>query len=190
MIGRLRGEVLERSAASLIVDVGGVGYVVQVSAQCPYGAGQQVDLHIHTAVREDAITLFGFGSAEERAMFLALIGVHSIGPAKALSIMSTPMERLVQLIAGREIGQLAKLPGIGKKTAERITLDLAERFTVAPGTGAPAKVSGGIEAELISGLTNLGYREAKAEELAKAAREALGPEAQLEELLRQALRPS
>ena len=128
MIGRLRGEVIERAATTLVVDVHGVGYVVTVTPQSPFRVGEQVDLHVHTQVREDAISLYGFADPLEREVFDLLIGVPNIGPAKAMGILQTPAASIIQMVAQREPGKLAKLPGVGKKTAERLLVDLVDKM--------------------------------------------------------------
>lgn len=195
MIGRLRGEVLERTAQSLLVDVNGVGYLVHVSANCPFRVGQRIDVHIHTHVREDALTLFGFADPLEREVFDALIQVPSIGPVKAMTILQTPVGDLVGLVVKRDAARLAKLPGVGKKTAERLILDLAEKLTalgpaLPSGLPAPASDEGGasrVARDLVSALVNLGFREAAAETAAQGALGRLGEAASLESLLRDAL---
>lgn len=194
MIGRLRGEVIDRSATSILVDVHGVGYVVNVTAQCPYRVGERVDVHIHTNVREDAIQLFGFADAIEREVFHHLIGVQSVGPVKAMAILQTPVADFIELVLRREPARLAKLPGVGKKTAERILIDLYDKLVnlapslataVAPTTSnLPASAKG---RDLVSALVNLGFREAIAEDTAAAAIGRLGDDATLEALLKDAL---
>lgn len=200
MIGRLRGKVWERTPQRIILDVGGVGYVVNVTTQVALRPGEQADLHVHTAVRDDAITLFGFATAEEKDLFDLLIGVPGVGPVKAMGILQTPVETFVELVARREPGQLAKLPGVGKKTAERILVDLADKVaSIAPAAAvmgvrlpAPAATTKRLEgppvlADLVSALVNLGFKEATAVESAKASLEGLGESASLEDLLRDAL---
>lgn len=198
MIGRLRGEIIDRTASQLVVDVGGVGYVVTVSAQTTFRMGEKVDLHIHTQVRDDAISLYGFADPVERELFNLLISVPNIGPAKAMGILKTPAITFIELVLKREPGKLAKLPGVGKKTAERILVDLGDKLS---GHGAPAAAGAkgaalassaptrpaGVLGDLVSALVNLGFREDVASATAQAAVEALGEDAGLEALLRQAL---
>ena len=192
MIGRLRGTVLERSAQSVVIDVHGVGYLVQVTAETTLPEGTAVDLHIHTHVREDAITLFGFADPAARQLFHHLIGVPGIGPVKAMGILETPVPDFVQLVLKREVGRLSKLPGVGKKTAERIVVDLADRLaslgmmSLTPTTdAAPAPTD--TEQDLISALVNLGFHANKAAELARAVLADAAGETDLETLLKAAL---
>ena len=196
MIGRLRGTVIERGVTHLIVDVGGVGYLVGVTAQANFRTGEDVDLHIHTAVRDDAINLFGFSAREEKELFDLLIGVPGVGPVKAMGILQTPVSTFVELVARREPARLAKLPGVGKKTAERILVDLADKIAAlgpalseAPSVrpAAPIRPSAPAWDDLVSALVNLGFKEAIAEESARAALAELGPDAPLDALLRDAL---
>lgn len=198
MIGRIRGEVIERSVGRLVIDVNGVGYVVHVSALVSFPVGERVDLHVHTAVRDDAITLFGFASRPEKELFDLLLAVPGVGPVKAMGILQTPVETFVELVARREPARLAKLPGVGKKTAERIMVDLADKIAALGAEGPPVVVavssSGGasppsapVAADLISALVNLGFKEAVASEVARGSIEALGEEAALDDLLRDAL---
>ena len=194
MIGRLRGKVLERLAGQLTVDVGGVGYIVRITPQCPFALGEEVDLHIHTQVREDAINLYGFADARERDVFHLLISVPNIGPVKAMQILQTPVDRVIDLVIRREPGPLAKLPGVGKKTAERMLVDLADKFaSLGPVGTAGAAAAGtprsptGVLGDLVSALVNLGFRPAVAEEKAKATLMRHGDETSLEVLLRSAL---
>lgn len=198
MIGRLRGEVIDRTANKLVVDVGGVGYVVTVTAQTPYRLGEKVDLYIHTQVREDAINLYGFSDPVERELFDLLLGVPSVGPVKAMGILQTPAITFIELALKREPGKLAKLPGVGKKTAERILVDLSDKLGKVAGGPVAAKAPAGATAvmperpagvagDLVSALVNLGFREDVAQVSAQGAIEALGEDAGLEALLRKAL---
>ena len=188
VIGRLRGKVLERTANSVVVDIHGVGYLVQVTSQTVLPEGSDVDLHIHTHVREDAITLFGFVEPSARQLFHLLIGVPGIGPVKAMGILETPVADFVQLVLKREVGRLSKLPGVGKKTAERIVVDLVDRLAVL-GTPTPSSAgrSASIDDDLVSALVNLGFNPGRAEELAKAAISEADGERDLESLLKAAL---
>lgn len=197
MIGRIRGEVIERAVGRLVVDVNGVGYLVVVSALVNFPVGERVDLHIHTAVRDDAITLFGFSTREEKELFDLLIGVPSVGPTKAMGILQTPVANFVDMVARREPARLAKLPGVGKKTAERILVDLADKVAAIGGGGgaptlpakAPKTPPAGppVLGDLVSALVNMGFKEATAIEVGEASVEQLGAEAGLDNLLRDAL---
>ena len=117
MIGRLRGEVIDRTATQVVIDVQGVGYVVTVTRSASFGVGESVDVHIHTHVREDALVLFGFAKQHERDVFDLLITVPSIGPVKAMGILDTPLDEMLHAVAHGDTRRLSKLPGIGKRTA-------------------------------------------------------------------------
>ncbi len=193
MIGWLRGELVARSPeGELIVDVGGVGYRLTVSPALLAAVGDRgspVELHVHTHVREDAIVLYGFATAEERRCFEALLGAHGVGPALALAVLSAlrPAE-LVRAVLDEDLGSLCIVPGVGRKTAARLVLDLRSRLElpefagdgVPGGQGAPSEARG----EVRAALTELGYGP---EEIRRALESGEG-EATVEELLRQALR--
>ena len=191
VIGRLRGQILERAGNTVVVDVHGVGYLVQVTSDTALPEGSVVDLYVHTHVREDAITLFGFDDPAARQLFHLLIGVPGIGPVKAMGILETPVADFVQLVLNREVARLSKLPGVGKKTAERIVVDLADRLAsvgaFAVPTSARPGAGRGLEQDLVSALTNLGFNQARADELAAAAISEAGPDRDLESLLKAAL---
>lgn len=192
MIGWLRGRVHERTATRILVDVGGVGYDVFVTVQNPARLGEEVELFIHTHVREDALQLFGFADRRERELFHLLIGVPNIGPVKAMQILQTPVDEVVRMASERDAARLAKLPGVGKKTAERLLVDLADKLgtLAAPGEEAPSRaagVPGSVRDDVVSALVNLGYREGAAEEAANAVVEELGDDRPIHELVRGAL---
>lgn len=128
MIGRLRGQVIERTSNTLLLDVHDVGYLVTVTAQCRFTVGERVDLIIHTHVREDALQLYGFSDTIEREVFDLLLGVPSIGPVKAMAILATPVGQIIQHVLEKDPLKLAKLPGVGKKTAERMVVDLFDKM--------------------------------------------------------------
>ncbi len=193
MIGRLRGQIIERTATNVIVDVGGVGYLVTVAKRGAFPVGASVDLHVHTHVREDAIHLFGFGAALDREVFDLLIGVPGIGPVKAMGILETPPEDLVGLVRKKDLARLAKLPGVGKKTAERLVLDLHDKMVAlalmtpevlsSPST-PPTQVA--LREDLTSALVNLGFKPNQADGVAGKAIER-APHAPFDVLLRDAL---
>jgi Holliday junction DNA helicase RuvA len=196
MIAYLRGPILDKGADSVVIDVHGVGYRVTVSqtsmAALPE-VGASVQLRIHTHVREDALALFGFATSEEEELFHHLTAVSGVGPKLALNILSgmQPQE-LAYAIAHDEVARLTKIGGVGKKTAERLVVELADKLkgsTLLLQRGGPAP-AGRTRArgadDLVSALTNLGYRPADAERAASAAREAQ-PSADLETQLRAAL---
>jgi Holliday junction DNA helicase RuvA len=196
MIGFLRGRLLEKHPDRLLVDVHGVGYHVAVPLSTFYtlpDTGGDVALRIHTHVREDAIGLYGFSTVLEQQLFERLIGVSGIGPRLALAALSgiEPIE-LVRAVRTADVARLTSIPGIGKKTAERIGLELKDKLPSAagavPSTGAGVATEGDVRTDLLSALVNLGYQRAAAEKAVDAAGRALGPGASFEQILRQALR--
>jgi Holliday junction DNA helicase RuvA len=201
LIGRLVGQIVEDSAeGAVVVDVRGVGYEVLVplgtvgrATPDEHGA---VTLYVHTHVREDALLLYGFASRDERAVFRQLIGVSNIGPKIALSILGAlPVHELAAAVAGGETVKLTRVPGVGKKTAERIVLELKDKLLAqAPlsvaGAGAPppARPSPrGAKGELLHGaLTRMGYRPAEADRAVSTLGARVDTEA-LADLVREAL---
>jgi Holliday junction DNA helicase RuvA len=195
VIAHLRGTLLDKHPSRLIVDVGGVGYDVQVPLSTFYVLGEpgaQVTLRVHTHVREDVIALYGFATTLEQELFERLIGISGIGPKLALAVLSgiEPVE-LIKAIRLQDVARLTAIPGIGKKTAERIGLELKDRLPVAmqaagqtPTEAAPEDQ---LRADLLSALLNLGYQRAVAE---KAIENSLkgSPEAAFEQALRAVLR--
>ncbi len=179
----------------MLVAVHDVGYLVHVSAQSTYGVGQTAELHIYTHVREDIIALYGFADPLEREVFDLLITVPSIGPVKAMQILSTTPYDLIDMVVKKDPVRLAKLPGVGKKTAERMMVDLFEkmvalrpRIAELSNTSQPPMVSKSPELDdLTSALLNLGFRPAIAEEAAATAVKRLGAAAGLQALLKDAL---
>ena len=193
MIARLRGTLLEKTPSRIVIDVGGVGYDVLVPLSTFYGLGEPgaaVTLRVHTHVREDVIALFGFASSLEQDLFERLIAINGIGPKLALAVLSgIDPEELIRAIRTQDVARLTRIPGVGKKTAERIGLELKDRL---PQAGAaadapPGGAEGDLRADLLSALTNLGYKGAVAEKAVDAAvRKA--PAAPFEDLLRDILR--
>jgi holliday junction DNA helicase RuvA len=195
MIGSLRGVLLDRSAkGDVLVEVAGVGYRVQVPASAHRVLGElgsPVFLHVHTHVREDALVLYGFPTADERVAFEALLGTHGVGPAVALAILSVHSPHaLARAVAADDVDALTLVPGIGKKTAARLLLELKSRmdlpsdvdFTVV--TAASASAAASPRNEVRNALAALGYG---VEEVREAVR-TLPEEGAVEELLRSALR--
>ncbi len=168
MIARLTGRLVQKSPEALIIDVHGVGYRVLVSltafAALP-AEGGEVTLSVHTHVRETAIELFGFANAAEQALFSALITVSGIGPRMALNILSgVPADELAEALSGGNVARLIAIPGVGKRTAERLIVELQERArTLLRTPAAPAGTASADNAEAVSALVNLGYRQADAE---------------------------
>jgi holliday junction DNA helicase RuvA len=193
MIGQLRGRLAEKRPNQVIVDVGGVGYLVQVPLSTYAALGElhtEVSLLIHTHVREDALVLYGFVSAREKHFFELLLSASGVGPSLALKILSgMSVEELVPAIRGSDLGRLTKIPGVGRKTAERIVVELKDKLdavTIEP-VERPAPASpAGVEADVVSALVNLGYDSRVAEQAAAAARHEAGA-ANFEKLLRAAL---
>jgi len=195
MIAHLSGLVLEKRVDSAILDVQGVGYLVHLSAQSmghlpPEGGRAQ--LRCYTHVREDALQLFGFATAEEEQLFHLLISVSGVGPRLGINILSgMPAPELASAILHNELARLTKIPGVGKKTAERLVVELKDKIRTSGIAGArpskPPPAASGDEA-LLSALVNLGYRPAAAERTAESVRRNLGSTAPLEDQLREALR--
>jgi len=162
MIAHLRGKVLEKSTDSLIIDVSGVGYQVvasQTSLRAVGHAGSEVQMFIHTHVREDALTLFGFSTQEEKQIFTRLLNVSGVGPKLAMSILSglAPAD-VVEAIVKEDLSSLNAISGIGRKTAERIILDLKDKFIKELGAFTPSASSNRpLFDDAVSALTNLGY---------------------------------
>jgi Holliday junction DNA helicase RuvA len=194
MIARLSGTVLEKRGDSAVLDVSGVGYLVYLSLQSLGGLppeGSRAQLRTYTHVREDALQLFGFLSAEEEELFHLLISVSGVGPRLAVNVLSgMPAGELATAILHGELARLTKIQGVGKKTAERLVMELKDKIKASGLAGArtsqPPPVAE--DASLLSALVNLGYRPSAAERTAEAVRRALGPSAPLEDRLREALR--
>ena len=171
MIAFLRGRLIEKHPNRLIVDVNGVGYDVQVPLSTFYDLaepGTEVSLRVHTHVREDQIALFGFGSFLEQQLFERLIGVSGIGPKLALAALSgIDPDDLVRAVRTADVARLSAVPGIGKKTAERIRLELKDKLPApsAPAgpTSAPPTPADDLRTDLLSALLNLGYHRPLAE---------------------------
>ena len=169
MIGRLKGILLEKKAPDLLLDVNGVGYELLAPMSTFYQlppVGQGVVLHTHLVVREDAHQLFAFLQVQERALFRALIRVTGIGPKVALAILSgVPADEFVRLVQTDDVNALTKIPGIGKKTAERLVLDMRDRLAAwqaAPAQGMPVlqKTAGShqLSEDAETALISLGYK--------------------------------
>jgi Holliday junction DNA helicase RuvA len=194
VIAHLRGRLLEKHPNRVIVDVGGVGYDVAVPLSTFYGLadlGGDVSLRVHTHVREDAIALFGFATALELDLFERLIGISGIGPKVGLAVLSgiEPGE-LIGAIERGDLARLTAIPGVGKKTSERIVLELKDRL---PKARVVVEAAGEREApvlrdDLLSALINLGYHRPLAEKGVDAAIKAAGRDAGFERTLKQALR--
>jgi holliday junction DNA helicase RuvA len=192
MIGQLRGRLAEKRPNQVLVDVGGVGYLVQVPLSTYAVLGElhtEVTLLIHTHVRDDVLALYGFVSAREKHFFEMLLSASGVGPTLALKILSgMSVEELVPAIRGSDLARLTRIPGVGRKTAERMVVELKDKLeTVAVETMKPAASSpAGIEADVISALVNLGYDGRAAETAVGEAKREAGA-GNFEKLLRGAL---
>ena len=191
MIARLRGVVLEKGLSDAVLDVQGVGYRVALSLLSLARLspeGQSAELRVRTVVREDALELYGFLSAEEEQMFLLLTSVSHVGPKLALSVLSgLEVSDLAEALSRGDIARLTRIHGVGKKTAERLVIELRDKAK-ALATGAPLAPASGARRDLVSALENLGYRPEAAQEVADAVAARLGAEAPFETLFREALR--
>jgi Holliday junction DNA helicase RuvA len=195
MIGHLRGPILEKEPPTLIVEAGGVGYTVDAPLSTFYhlpAAGEEVSLRIHTVVRDDAIQLFGFLTRDEQRLFTALLRVTGVGAKLALQVLSgLPPAELWRCVQDNDLKRMSQVPGIGKKTAQRLVMELrdtleapaaGEAGTVAP-TGGGAG-SGGPRREAVAALQELGYSADQAEQAIGAVGEA---DLSVEELLKRSL---
>jgi Holliday junction DNA helicase RuvA len=195
VIARLRGLIVRKGPGEVVLEVGGVGYRVQipVSTFCRLGdVGSEAGLLTYTHVREDTLALFGFLTAEEQELFELLIGVAGVGPKLAVNILSgIEAPELVQALCASDVARLTRIPGVGKKTAERLVLELKEKVQklLAPASPEAAAASAGatLKDDLVSALANLGYSRPEAEKgVARALQDGAG--GRFEDLLRRALR--
>ncbi len=200
MIGRLRGIILEKQPPEVLLEVNGVGYEVFMPMTCFYelpNQGQEATIFTHFVVREDAQLLYGFNDKQERALFRELIKVNGVGPKLALAILSgMSAQQFVRAVENEEINSLIKLPGVGKKTAERLVVEMKDRFKglngdLFNGTELPVAVNSSTrseldaEAEAVSALVSLGY---KPQEASRMISKVVKPSADCETLIRDALR--
>lgn len=192
MIGYLRGALLAVSPERVLLDVHGVGYEVAVPLSTFYeiekqGGDSSVGLYIHTHLREDGIALFGFWTEREKRIFERLIGVSGIGPKLARVILSgMPPDDFLAALAGGDLGRLSTIPGIGKKTAERLILELKDKMRELAAELPPSTKASTSDPDVVSALVNLGYKPPQAERaVAEARRER--PDAAFHDLLRASL---
>jgi len=200
MIGRLTGELLVCTPGRVLLEVSGVGYDVQIPLSTYYSlaskAGSSAALHIHTHVREDALTLYGFSTVEERTVFEQLIAISGVGPRLALAILSgIGVSDLHEALYRRDRDRLCKIPGVGKKTAERVLLEMRDKLKLtggAPpepgGTAADGEAEPSFHGDAVSALVNLGYSSSVSERAVRAAVKQDGEAVSLESLLKGALR--
>lgn len=194
MIAHLRGRLFEKQPNRIVVDVGGVGYDVAVPLSTFYGlgdTGSEIALRVHTHVREDALQLFGFATRLEQDLFERLIGISGIGPKVALAVLSGIEPRdLMRAIQHGDLARLTAIPGVGKKTAERIVLELKDRLPraqpvdTADGDTTPPSA---LKDDVLSALMNLGYHRPLAEKAVESAIKGT-PGGDFERTLKQALR--
>jgi Holliday junction DNA helicase RuvA len=192
VIAHLHGRILEKQPNRIVVDVNGVGYDLSVPLSTFYGLGDpgsEIALRVHMHVREDALSLYGFATRLEQDLFERLIGISGIGPKVALAVLSgmEPPE-LVRAIERGDLARLTGIPGIGKKTSERIVLEMKDRLPRAPiaAAGAPSEISA-LREDVLSALINLGYHRPLAEKAVEAAASGT-PGGDFERTLKQALR--
>ncbi|HVI08261.1 MAG TPA: Holliday junction branch migration protein RuvA [Candidatus Binatia bacterium] len=188
MIAHLRGKILAKHPNHVIVEAGGVGYDVNISvpaySELP-AAGSETALHIYTHVREDVIALYGFVRAAEKGLFEKLMIVSGIGPKLAITILSgMAADDLAAAIRASDLARLTKIPGVGKKTAERMVLELRDKLPTVQGAPATVPTLNAIEEDVLSALLNLGYQRAAAE---KALAASAGNGDSFDERFRQAL---
>lgn len=194
MIARLSGTLAEIGSDHAVIDVGGVGYLVLASARTLSaigGVGGSVRLLTEMQVREDSITLFGFGSAGERDWFRLLTSVQGVGGRVALNLLSAlDADELSRAVAAQDKAMIARANGVGPKLAQRIAMELKDKVgAVLPGpAGSLPRATGGASADAVSALANLGFKPAEASAAVAAAQAELGAEASLDALVRLALR--
>ena len=193
MIGRLRGTLLRKEPPALLVDVGGIGYELEAPMTTFYdlpAVGETVLLHTHLVVREDAHLLYGFARESQRRQFRALLKINGIGPRVALALLSgLAEEELVRCIAEEDVARLIQVPGIGRKTAERLIVELRDKLSSEP--AAERAISSAVPAapdsvsDAVSALVALGY---KPQEASRAVRGVPNRDVSTEEIIRQALK--
>jgi len=191
MIGQLCGRLADKRPNQVMVDVGGVGYLVAVPLSTYAALGElhtEVILLIHTHVREDALSLYGFLSSREKHFFELLLGASGVGPSLALKILSgMSVEELVPAIRTGDVARLTKIPGVGRKTAERMVVELKDKLEAVAIAGEKLPASkAGVDVDVISALTNLGYDGRAAENAVAEAKRSVGVTS-FEKLLKAAL---
>lgn len=188
MIGRLTGILLEKNPPQILLDVQGVGYEVDVPMSTFYNLPalkEKVVLHTQFVVREDAQLLYGFLTHEERLAFRQLLKISGVGPKLALSVLSgLSLADLASAVENKEAGRLTKIPGVGKKTAERLILELQGKFATAGALFTPGKLENSISSDIVNALQALGYNEKEADWAAKQ----LPKDASVSDGIRQALK--
>lgn len=191
MIGYLKGLLAEKKPNSLLLDVGGVGYLVNIPVstflELPE-EGSTLALFIYTHVREDLLALYGFRTMREKLLFEKLISVSGIGPKVAISFLSgMSSDELIPAIQNADISKLSTIPGVGRKTAERVSLELREKIPQLMSESAQVAAEKPMREDLISALVNLGYQQSLAERIVKHVLDKSKSDASFEELLKSAL---
>jgi Holliday junction DNA helicase RuvA len=191
MIASLRGRLIRKAPQEAVVDVGGVGYRVHVPVSTFYRLGEpggEVSLRVHTHVREDTLALFGFLSATEHELFERLIAVAGVGPKLAINILSgIEAEELIEALRASDLARLTRIPGVGRKTAERLVVELKDKMPAGVRVAAEeGAVPGTLKDDLLSALANLGYSRVEAEKGVERALRSNG-DGRFEDLLRTAL---
>jgi Holliday junction DNA helicase RuvA len=196
VIANIRGQILSKSPNAVVIDCGGVGYELAISVATYTelrDIGAEARLHVHTHVREDALLLFGFQELAEKRLFERLLTISGIGPKLAITVLSgINAERLVSAIRSGDHATLTKIPGIGKKTAERVVLELKDKlddmagFTAEAGVSAPVSL-GAVADDVLSALVNLGYPRAVAQKAVESAAKDAGVAGDFERLFRAAM---
>lgn len=193
MIAWLSGAIRDKKPTSVVIETGGVGYLVRISLPTFYSLGQEgstASLYIHTYVKEDALQLFGFATGGEKELFNRLIGVNKVGPKLAITILSgMSANEFLDAVSKNDVAKLSSVPGIGKKTAERLILELSDKLVdLMDGLGEDEERTSepGIYDDAVDALVSLGYKKSDAQKEVKAAH-ASHPNGALEEILKQAL---
>ncbi len=191
MIGHLKGILGEKKPNSLILDVNGVGYLVNIPVstflELP-DEGSSLALFIYTHVREETLALYGFRTMREKVLFEKLISVSGIGPKVAISFLSgMSADELIPAIQNQDIGKLSTIPGVGRKTAERVSLELREKIPQLLSESAQVTEAKPMREDLVSALVNLGYQQSLAERIVKSVLDKSKSDASFEELLKSAL---
>jgi Holliday junction DNA helicase RuvA len=198
LIGHLTGKLIFKQPSQIVVEAGGVGYEVTIPLSTFYEVGEigtELALFVHTHVREDALQLFGFRTRTEKDLFLKLTGVNGVGPKLAITILSgMPVGELIQVISAGDAGRLTAIPGVGRKTAERVAMELRDKLKgIAPAAdavaayAAPASSDAGLVDDAVSALVSLGYPKPLAERTVAAAASESGDRT-IEAVLKRSLR--
>ncbi|MBI2959894.1 MAG: Holliday junction branch migration protein RuvA [Betaproteobacteria bacterium] len=177
MLGRVAGVLLEKNPPQILVEAGGIGYEIEVPMSTFYnlpGIGERVTLHTHLVVREDAHLLYGFGSESERRVFRQLLKISGVGARTALAVLSgLSVAELVDAVAAQESGRLVKIPGIGRKTAERLLLELKDKLGAEAAAGLAVSRPGLAASDILNALLALGYSDKEAQRAVKLLPEGL-----------------